>query len=296
VAPLLKVGHAALYLFEEEQHRLRLLGGYALRKRNNLDTWCPVGHGLVGQVALERAPIIFTNPPADYISIKSGLGEAVPKTIVVLPMLLNERLVAVLELATFEVFGVNEQALLDGLLPILALSIEIIERNTRTRQLLEETRLQAENMEKQAAKLEEQAVEMEAQQHEIKATEAWFRSIVESAPDGLLVVDEHGSIILTNPQVEAMFGYGSGELLGGPIEILVPQALRDRHLALRDTYLTDEHAQDMAAANRELRGVRKDGTEFTVEVGLARLPAIGGRGRCVSASVRGSSDRNVAEV
>ena len=198
VAPLLKVGHAVFYLFEEEQRRLHMLGGYAFRERKNLDTYFAVGQGLVGQCALERAPIIITKPPADYIRIGSSLGEAAPNTIAVLPVLHNDQLLAVIELATFETFGANEQALLDGLMPILAMSMEIIERNTKTQQLLEETRRQAENMEKQAAKLEEQAVEMEAQQHEIKATEAWFRSIVESAPDGMLVVDEHGSIILTN--------------------------------------------------------------------------------------------------
>ncbi|HEY5974610.1 MAG TPA: MCP four helix bundle domain-containing protein, partial [Geobacteraceae bacterium] len=220
VAPLLKVGHAVFYLFEEDQRRLHMLGGYAFRERKNLDTYFAVGQGLVGQCALERAPIIITQPPADYIRIGSSLGEAVPNTIAVLPVLHNDQLRAVIELATFETYGANEQALLDGLIPVLAMSMEIIERNTKTRQLLEETQRQAESMEKQAAKLEEQSVEMEAQQQEIKATEAWFRSIIESAPDGMLVVDEHGSIILTNPQIEGIFGYQPGELVGNPIEIL----------------------------------------------------------------------------
>jgi len=295
VAPLLKVGHAVFYLFEEEQRRLHMLGGYAFRERKNLDIYFAVGQGLVGQCALERAPIIITKPPADYIRIGSSLGEAVPNTIAVLPVLHNEQLLAVIELATFETFGANEQALLDGLMPVLAMSMEIIERNTRTQQLLEETRRQAESMEKQAAKLEEQAVEMEAQQHEIKATEAWFRSIVETAPDGMLVIDEHGTIILTNPQVEAMFGYQPGELAGSPIETLVPQALRGGHVALRDNYIKDENAGDMAAANRELHGERKDGTKFPMEIGLSRLPAIGGRGKCVCASVRDITARKEAE-
>jgi two-component system sensor histidine kinase/response regulator len=161
VAPLLKLGHAAFYLFEEDQRRLRLLGGYAFRERINPDTYCPVGHGLVGQCAIERTPIIVTKPPADYISIRSGLGEAVPHTIAVLPVLHNGQLLAVLELATFEDFGANEQALLDGLMPTLAMSMEIIGRNNKTQQLLEETQRQAESMEKQAARLEEQAIEME---------------------------------------------------------------------------------------------------------------------------------------
>ena len=102
VAPLLKVGHAVFYLYEEEQRRLQMLGGYAFRERKNLDTYFAVGQGLVGQCALERAPIIITKPPADYIRIGSSLGEAVPKTIAVLPVLHNDQLLAVIELATFE--------------------------------------------------------------------------------------------------------------------------------------------------------------------------------------------------
>jgi len=295
VAPLIKAGHGVFYIYEEDQQRLRLLGGYAFRERKNLDTYFAVGQGLVGQCALERAPIIITRPPADYIRIGSSLGEAVPNTIAVLPVVLNERLLAVIELATFESFGANEQALLDSVMPILAMSMEIIERNAKTRQLLEETQRQADSMEKQAAKLEEQAVEMEAQQHEIKATEAWFRSIVESAPDGMLVADEHGTIILTNHQVEAMFGYQPGELAGNPIETLVPQDVRGHHVALRDNYIHDENARPMQASDRKLRGARKDGTEFPVEIGLARLPAVGGRGNCVSASIRDITARKEAE-
>ena len=295
VAPLLKVGHAVFFIFEEEQRRLRLLGGYAFRERKNLDIYFAIGQGLVGQCALERAPIVITRPPADYIRIGSSLGEALPNTIAVLPVLHNEQLLAVVELATFENFGANEQALLDGLMPVLAMSMEIIERNTKTQQLLEETRRQAESMEKQAARLEEQAVEMEAQQHEIKATEAWFRGIVESAPDGMLVVDEQGAIILTNHEVETIFGYQAGELVGSPIEALVPQDVSGRHVALRDSYLKDDHSRSIDATNRELRGVRKDGTELPVELSLSRLPAIGGRGKCVCASVRDITARKEAE-
>ncbi len=292
VAPLLKIGHAVFYIVEEDQRHLRMLGSYAYRERKHLDIRFALGQGLVGQCAMERAPIIITKPPADYIKIGSSLGEAAPSSIAVLPVLLSGKLLAVIELATFESFGTNEQALLDDLMPILAMSMEIIERNTRTQQLLEETRRQAESMEKQAARLEEQAVEMEAQQHEIKATEAWFRGIIESAPDGMLVVDEHGTITLTNPQIEGIFGYQPGELVGKPIEILVPQEIRGRHVALRDGFIG---SSSVDITNRELRGQRKDGTQFPVEVGLSHLPAVGGRGKCVCASVRDITARKEAD-
>ncbi|NJD34731.1 MAG: HAMP domain-containing protein, partial [Betaproteobacteria bacterium] len=161
VAPLIKIGHGVFYIYEQEQRRLRLLGSYAYRERKNLDQYFNLGQGLVGQCALEGEPIILTQPPADYIHIGSALGEAAPHAIAVLPVMRNERLLAVIELATFGSFGTNEQALLDGLMPILAMSLEILERNVKTQQLLQETQRQAENMEKQAARLEEQTVELE---------------------------------------------------------------------------------------------------------------------------------------
>jgi PAS domain S-box-containing protein len=295
IAPLIRLGHGVFYIYEEGQKRLRLLGGYAYRERKNLDQYFAMGQGLVGQCAMERTPILITDPPEDYIRIGSSLGESVPRAISVLPVLRNERLLGVLELATFDQFGTSDQELLDGLMPILAMSMEILERTVKTQQLLQETQRQAENMEKQAAQLEEQTVEMEAQQQEIKATEEWFRSIVKSAPDGMLVVDEKGVIILANPQLEEMFGYQQGEFTGFPIEVLVPEAVRGRHVALRDGYINDTSFQGTEGLSRVLRGVTKDGTEFPVEVAISHLPAIGGRGRCVCASVRDITERQAAE-
>ena len=71
----------------------------------------------------------------------------------------------------------------------------------------------------------------------VAATEAWYGSIIRSAPDGILVADAAGLIILANDKVEAMFGYGAGELIGRPIEVLVPPAVRERHVGLRDGFL-----------------------------------------------------------
>ncbi|KIL99342.1 diguanylate cyclase/phosphodiesterase (GGDEF & EAL domains) with PAS/PAC sensor(s) [Paramagnetospirillum magnetotacticum MS-1] len=295
LAPLLNVGHGVFYLYVEEEKHLRMLGSYAYLERKRFNQIFALGQGLVGQCAIERTPIIITDPPADYVRVGSALGDALPRSIVVLPVLHNDRLMAVVELATLERFGPDQEALLEGVMPILAMTQEILERNVKTQDLLEETRRQAENMEKQAARLEEQSVELEAQQTEIKATEAWYRGIIESAPDGMLVTDSRGTITLVNPQVEAMFGYDGGELTGKPIEILVPMGVRAGHTAQRDGYIQNIDGRRVAMQGRALRGVRKDGSEFPVEVGLSRLPAIGGRGLCICASIRDVTDRKAAE-
>ena len=266
VAPLIKIGHGAFYMHEADQQHLRLLGTYACSKTP--DSQIKLGQGLVGQCALQQTPIILSQPPADYLSIGSSLGDASPHTIVVMPVLRNERLLAVLELATFTAFGTKEQALIDGLMPILAMSLEILERSDKTKGLLQE----------------------------IKVTEAWFRGIIESAPDGMLVADKFGQIVLANRQLEAMFGYAPGELIGRPIETLVPDSVRPGHPALRNGYIEEGGTREMGGDNRKLRGRRKDGSEFSIEVGLSRLPDVGGRGISVCASVRDITERKLLEA
>lgn len=129
LAPLIHLGQGVFYLYEAERAQLRLLLGYAYRERKQLNQHFALGEGLVGQCALERQPIVIQCPPEDYIRIGSSLGEAPPQAIVVLPVLRGERLLAVIELATCEGLGSKEQILLEGLLPILAMNLEILERN-----------------------------------------------------------------------------------------------------------------------------------------------------------------------
>ncbi len=295
IAAISGIGHGMLYVYEEESRRLRLLGAYAHRDRKALEQYFELGQGLVGQCAMERAPIVLTEPPADYIHISSGLGEAAPKAISLFPLLRGDRLLGVLELALFEPFGERERALLSGLMPVLAMNLEILERAARSSKLLEETQRQAHALREQASTLEEQAEELEAQKDAIQATETWYRGIIESAPDGLLVADANGLITITNPRLAELFGYHDTELVGRPVEMLVPMAQREGHTALRRDFMQEDKARQMGRDSLLLQGVRKDGSHFPVEVGLSRLPSLGGRGECVCASVRDITERKAAE-
>jgi len=295
-SPLLEIGQGVFYIYDNNENQLKLLHGYGFRERKNLNQLIKSGEGLVGQCLLEKTPITLTNPPADYINIGSGLGEAVPRCIAVLPIIHLDRVLGVMELASFHRFDARETALLDALMPALAVTLEILERNIHTQELLVETQKQAEDMERQAAQLEEQAVEMEAQQSELLDTEAWFRGIIESAPEGMLVCNSSGEIVLTNPKVENMFGYEPGELIGQPIEKLVPESVRGGHVSLRETFTKKQNTRQMGVDARNISGIRKDGTEFPVEVGLSGLPSLGNRGVCVCASVRDITERRVYEM
>ena len=100
-----------------------------------------------------------------------------------------------------------------------------------------------------------------------KRADARFRAAVESAPNGMVMVDRVGKIILVNREIERLFGYGREELLGQPIERLVPQRFRERHPGYRTDFFAHPQTRSMGAG-RDLFGVRKDGVEFAVEIGL----------------------------
>lgn len=292
IAPIIGAGHGALYV-SDGANDFNLLGSYGYRERKHLNGSFAVGEGLVGQCAMERSPITLT-APKDYIRISSGLGEGEPACIVVLPIIRGERVLGVLEMASFQQFSERERALLDALQPILAAGLEILDRSLRTRELLAATQEQAARMEKQAAQLEEQSVEMEAQQAELLETENWFRGIIEALPDGMLIVDEGGQVVLANPSAEGLFGYAPGELMGCRIEALVPERVRSAHAGMRAMFMAENRSRRMGSGSR-LTGLRKDGGEVPVVVALSPLPARGGRGRCVSVTVRHVETDSVTE-
>ncbi|MEO5347823.1 MAG: PAS domain S-box protein [Magnetococcus sp. YQC-9] len=283
LSPAVGAGHAAFY-FPDGDGRYSLLASYGYRERKHLNNCFAIGEGLVGQAVMEKTPITLT-APKDYIRINSGLGEGPPACISVMPVIMGERVLGVLEMASFQAFSEREQALMDALLPVLATTPEILDRNMKTKELLTATQKQAERMEKQAAQLEEQTVEMEAQQAELLETETWFRSIIESALDGILVIEESGRILMSNPQAEAIFGYASSEMVGMDVESLMSKEARFLHREQRQKFLEAGKNREMAS-HRSIQILRKDGKESTVRIALNVLPSRGNRGRCVSASIR----------
>jgi len=110
-----------------------------------------------------------------------------------------------------------------------------------------------------------------------------YRAVFESLPDGILIVDDDGIILEVNSQVETLFGYEREELLGAPVERLLPSALRSAHRKHREGYAKSPHVRPMGAG-LDLRGRRRDGTEFDVEVSLS--PWVGAKRPRVLCSVR----------
>src|SRR5690606_41650316 len=115
-----------------------------------------------------------------------------------------------------------------------------------------------------------------------------FSARLPAAPDAMVVVDREGRIELVNTQLEQLFGYTREELVGQPIELLVPQRFREHHPRDRARYLEDPRSRPMGAGLL-LYGVRKDGSEFPAEISLAPMQT--GERLSITAAVRDVSER-----
>jgi HAMP domain-containing protein/CheY-like chemotaxis protein len=179
VTPLVGAHHGAFFVAEgvdEGELELALIATYGYKERKAISNRFKVGEALVGQAALERKAIVVTQAPEDYIKITSGLGEAAPTSLIVFPVLFEETVMAVIELAAFTPFTEIQQTFLEQLSESIGVVLNTINANTRTEQLLLQSQSLTQDLQSQSEELQAQQDELRRSNAELEAQTATLRA------------------------------------------------------------------------------------------------------------------------
>jgi signal transduction histidine kinase/CheY-like chemotaxis protein len=174
--------YGALYVGNEGRTRWIRVGGFALEGPEEAREFA-VGEGLVGQTAVEKRPLVVPANEGDHLLVSTGMGTISPHTLLFLPVVSQEVVVGVLEIAPISSLSERQQALLDALLPALAANSEIMGANIRTRKLLEQTQAQAEKLAISERQIIARKEELEAGNRALEASEAELRRAKEVAEE-----------------------------------------------------------------------------------------------------------------
>jgi CheY-like chemotaxis protein/signal transduction histidine kinase/HAMP domain-containing protein len=185
LTPLMSAHHGAFYIMEREgaSSVLKLIASYAYKERKHVANRFVLGEGLVGQAALEKKPILLTNVPSDYIQITSGLGEAPPRNILVMPVLFEGEVKAVIELASFLPFSQIHQLFLDQLGESVGVVLNMIAANMRTSELLEQSQSLTQELQSQSQELQQQQAELRKSNSDLEAQTKSLRTSEELLRD-----------------------------------------------------------------------------------------------------------------
>ena len=243
LVPMLGGGVAGFHVLTDGD-RLRRVASYGMAGDAQATDGFAIGEGLVGQCAAERKPVTLGDLPPDFCRIVSGVGEAAPVQAVGWPLMSSDRLLGVLEIASFRMFDENENAMLAELLPAVAMSMEILQRNLNTRELLER----------------------------IRTSEERTRLILESSAEGIFGVDTEGVIRFVNPAACRLLGYAAEELNDQPSHALIHHHRSDGTLyPVEECPMLAAYKQGKASRIDDEYLWRKDGAGLPVEYGATPM-------------------------
>jgi hypothetical protein len=167
---------------------LELVATFAFDRKKFLQKQIGIGDGLAGQCFLEGQTIFMTDIPEDYVKITSGLGEANPTAVVIVPLKVNEKIYGILELAAFRKYEPHEVELIEKFAESIASTISSVKVNERTRILLEKTQQQAEEMRAQEEEMRQNMEELSATQEEMSRKEKEYLSRIKELEEAEVAV------------------------------------------------------------------------------------------------------------
>ncbi|MDZ7961549.1 MAG: response regulator [Aulosira sp. DedQUE10] len=219
LAALVGAQQGVFYVMDsvEDQPVMKLFSSYAYSERKNLANQFRLGEGLVGQCALEKQRILLTQVPNDYIRISSGLGEATPLNIIVLPVLFEDQVTAVIELASFQKFQELQLTFLEQVSEVIGVVLNAIKSDMLTQQLLQqsqdlteelqnqqqELKLSNQRLQEQAQDLEESQLLLKQQQEELQQSNEELQKLNEELEEKAELLEvQKREVEVKNKQIE----------------------------------------------------------------------------------------------
>ncbi|HLP20366.1 MAG TPA: response regulator, partial [Chitinophagales bacterium] len=212
LAQVVTAHYGAFYILKQDDEiqnlKLKLFAAYGYKEDKNIPREFSVGEGLVGQVAFEKERILLTNVPKDYIKISSGLGKAKPANLIILPVLFENNVKAVIELASLDDFSETHLELLSQLTESIGIVLNTIETNSRTEELLAqsqslagELKIQQEELRRTNDELQDKALLLVKQKDEVEAKNKEVeeaRKSLEEKAEQLTLTSKYKSEFLAN--------------------------------------------------------------------------------------------------
>ena len=207
----LDVNQGAIFLLKPDEDILRMSSSYAYDRRKFSEKEFRLGEGLLGNTALEKKLTYLTDLPEDYIQIKSGLGYANPTSLIIVPLIADDELLGVFELASFRGLKKFEIDFCQNISKNIAQAISRLSTNHKTNELLEQSKNQSEELSAQEEEMRQNLEEMQATQDDMSKKDAEFESLLKALNVSVLVVEFNldRNIINVNDKVLSVLGIAS---------------------------------------------------------------------------------------
>lgn len=269
----LKGNQGAIYIVDDEQTgeeaTMSMKACYAWDKKKFLNHKIHRGEGLAGQAWQEGDLIYLTEVPQNYIRITSGLGDANPTSVLIVPLKLNEQIFGVVEIASFGQFQDFEIEFVQRIAESIASTISSVKINARTQRLLEESQEMTEQMRAQEEEMRQNMEELQATQEEMTRGQAESEGTMRVINDAMSVIefDPDGTIIRANQNFLDIMGYKQDEIIGEHHRIFVGKDER-----MSDSYKNFWRDLSNGRANRgEFKRVTKRGEDVWLKASYAPI-------------------------
>ncbi len=204
----MEANQGALYILDDEDPNniaLELVACYAYNRQKHLNQRFALGEGIIGQVVLEKNTTYLKTIPKDYIRITSGLGQGLPRNLLVVPLKIEERVWGVVEIASFQEIGQHQIEFVEKLGESIASTISAVKGSERTKKLLHESQVQAEQMRSQEEEMRQNLEELAATQEEmqriireVQSQEGYLNEVLNASKDSIFTVDRSFQVISFN--------------------------------------------------------------------------------------------------